>query len=211
MKKLIVTVVVLLIVKTSVFAQEKKETGIYFGAILGTQINDFNKHFAVDVDPKLYSFSIGADGEWTKNNYIIGLEFLYSSAKKDNNNGEIQYIGFRNTLSFGYNVTKSKKWKIEPNIGVVLNSNQLIVQNKNNTTFQNLINEQVSGNIGLNFKAVSKDGIFTGVKLGYILPFSGETEWENKVTGAATGLEDNMGAFYIQLHLGGLLDLTKKE
>jgi hypothetical protein len=211
MKKLILSAVVLLTINTTILAQENKGTAIYFGAIAGTQINDFNKHFAVDVDPQLYSFSIGAGSAWTKNNYVIGFEFLYSAAKKDNNNGEIQYVGFRNTLSFGYNVSKNKTWKIEPNLGVVLNNNQLIVQNKNNAAFQNLTNNQVCGNIGLNIKAVGKNGLFTGIKLGYILPFSGETEWENKVTGTATGLNDNVGAFYIQLNLGGLLDLTKKE
>lgn len=211
MKKLILSIVMLFALNFNVFAQENKGTGIYFGAIAGTQINDFNKHFAVDVDPQLVSFSIGAGSAWTKNNYIIGLEFLYSAANKDNNNGEIQYVGFRNTLSFGYNVSKSKTWRIEPNVGLVLNNNQLIVQNKNNGAFQNLINNQVCGNIGLNIKAVRINGLFTGLKLGYIVPFSGETEWENKVIGTATGLKDNVGAFYIQLNIGGLLDLTKKE
>jgi len=211
MKKIVVSIVVLFALNLNVLAQENKGTGIYFGAIVGTQINDFNKHFAVDVDPQLVSFSIGAGSAWAKNNYVIGLEFLYSSANKDNNNGAIQYVGFRNTLSFGYNVSKNKAWRLVPNLGVVLNSNQLIVQNKNNGAFQNLINNQVCGNIGLNITAVRKNGLFTGVKLGYLVPFSGETEWENKVTGTATGLKDNVGAFYIQLNIGGLLDLTKKE
>lgn len=209
MKKLILSVVVLLTINTTVFAQEDKTTAIYFGAIAGVQINDFKKHFITDVDPQLVSFSIGAGSAWTKNNYVIGFEFLYSNANKDNSTGEIQYIGFSNTLSFGYNVSKNKSWKIEPNIGVVLNNNQLIVQNKLNNSFQNLTNNQVMGNIGLNVKVVDKKGLFTGIKLGYMLPFSGDTEWENKIDGTKTGLNDNVGTFYFQLNLGGLLDLTK--
>ena len=193
----------------SVFAQEKKETGIYFGAIAGTKINDFNKHFAVDIDPQLYSFSIGAGSALTKNNFIVGFEFLYSAAQKNNDFGDIQYVGFSNTLSFGYNVSKSKTWKIEPNLGVVLNNNQLIIQNKNNTNFQNLINNQISGNIGLNIKAVRKNGLFTGLRFGYMLPFSGETDWKNKVSDSKSGLKDNVGAFHIQLNIGGLLNLNK--
>ena len=193
----------------SVFAQEKKETSIYFGAIVGTKINDFNKHFAVDIDPQLNSFSIGAGSALTKKNYIIGFEFLYSAAQKDNSLGEIQYVGFSNTLTLGYNVSNNKTWKIEPNIGVVLNNNQLIIQNKNNTNFQNLINNQLSGNIGLNIKAVRKNGLFTGLRFGYMLPFSGETEWKNKVSESKSGLKDNVGAFHIQLNIGGLLSLTK--
>lgn len=211
MKKLTKTVILLIVVTMSAFSQEKKETGIYFGAIAGTQINDFNKHFAVDIDQQLASFSIGAGSAWTRNNYVIGFEFLYSNANKNNNVGDIQYVGFRNTLSFGYNISKSKTWKIEPNLGVVLNNNQLIVQNKLNNTFQNLTNNQVMSNIGLNVKIVDKKGLFTGIKLGYMLPFSGDTEWENKIDGTKTGLNDNVRAFYIQLNLGGLLDLTKSN
>jgi hypothetical protein len=211
MKNFIVIIIFFFATTIFVNAQDKKGSSMYFGAIAGTQINNFNKHFAVNVDPRLYSFSIGAGSAWTKKNYVIGFEFLYSAANKDNSNGEIQYVGFRNTLSFGYNVSRKETWKIEPNLGMVLNNNQLIVQNKNNGAFQNLINNQICGNIGLNIKAVSKNGLFTGVKLGYLLPFSSETEWKNKITGNKTGLNDNVGAFYLQFNLGGLLDLTKKE
>ena len=58
-------------------------------------------------------------------------------------------------------------------------------------------------------KVVGKNGLFTGIKLGYVLPFSGDTEWENKIFETRSGLNDNVGAFYLQLNLGGLLDLTK--
>jgi hypothetical protein len=203
--------VALFALSLSVFAQEKKETGIYFGAIAGTKINSFNKHFGVDIDPQLYSFSIGAGSAFTKNNYVIGFEFLYSAAQKSNSISDIQYVGFSNTLSLGYNISKSKTWKIEPNIGLVLNNNQLIIHNNNNTNYQNLANNQLNGNIGLNVKAVRKNGLFTGLRLGYILPFSGETEWENTVKETKSGLKDNVGAFYIQLNIGGLLDLTKNK
>lgn len=209
MKKTIVLLAIFLTATLSSNAQENKDTGMYFGAIVGTKYNDFNNHFIADIEPELYSFSIGAGAAWTKKNYVIGLDFLYSNANKDNNVGDIQYVGFSNTLWFGYNVSKSKTWKIEPNLGVVLNNNQLIVENKLNNSFQNLTNNQVMGNIGLNVKVVDKKGLFTGIKLGYMLPFSGDTEWENKIDGTKTGLNDNVGTFYFQLNLGGLLDLTK--
>ena len=211
MQRSILSMAIILASTLFVSAQEKKETGIYFGAIIGTKINNFNKHFVAGVEPELYSFSIGAMSAWTKNNYIIGFEFLYSNANKDNNTGEIQYIGFSNTLSLGYNISKNKTWKVEPSIGIVLNNNQLIVQEKATNVFQNITNNQVMGNIGLNVKRVDKKGLFTGVKVGYTLPFSGETEWENKVSGTKTGLNDNVGSFYLQLNVGGLLDLTKTK
>ncbi len=212
MKKNIIVVLALIIfINTKSIAQIEPETGIYFGAIVGTKFNEFNKHFITDVDPELYSFSIGAGSAWTKNNYIIGFEFLYSNGNKDNSNGEIQYIGFSNTLSFGYNISKNGNWKIEPTVGLVLNNNQLILQNKTDNSFQNLINNQFSANIGLNAKIIDSKGLFTGIRVGYMLPFSGETEWEDKVSGSATSLKDNVGSFYLQLNIGGLLTLNKSN
>ncbi len=209
--KIALTATWILAFNATIFGQETKESGIYFGAIIGTKYNDFNRHFNVDINPELYSFSIGAGSAWTKNNYVIGFEFLYSSAQKDNIQGEIQYIGFSNTLSFGYNLSANKTWKLEPNVGVVLDNNQLISQNISNNTFQNLTNNQISGSVGLNIKMVGQNGLFTGVKIGYNFPFSGETAWEDKITGSASDLRDNVGSFYLQLNLGGLLDLTKSN
>ncbi len=208
MRKIHILFAVLLVTNLTAFGQETENgSGIYFGAIVGTKYNDFNRHFALDMAPELYSFSIGAGSAWTKNNYVIGFEFLYSSAQKDNATGVIQYVGFSNTLSFGYNLARGNTLKIEPTIGLVLNNNQLIVQDNANTFSQNLTNNPISGNIALNIKAIDKKGLFTGLKIGYIMPFRGETEWENKVQETSTGLKDNMGTFYVQLNLGGLLKL----
>jgi len=74
-------------------------------------------------------------------------------------------------LSIGYNISKSNTWKIEPNLGVVLNNNQLIIQNKTTNSYQNLTNYQMMGNLGLNIKVVGKNGLFTGIKCGYMLSF----------------------------------------
>ncbi|OYQ51484.1 hypothetical protein [Flavobacterium aurantiibacter] len=210
MKKLILTVF-FLITACVVQAQDNKESGIYFGAIIGTRYNNFERHFAADVDPELFSFSIGAGSAWTKNNYVIGFEFLYSNGEKNNSYGAVQLTGFTNTLWFGYNLSTNKKWKFEPNLGLVLSNNQLIAQNKTTNSFQNLTNNQLLGNLGINVRAVGKNGLFTGIKVGYMLPFAGETEWENKVEGTNTGLSDQLGTFYIQLNLGGFLDLSKTK
>lgn len=160
MKKIIITIAFTLAGIILGNAQTKDDTGIYFGAIVGTQINDFKEHFGVNINPELYAFSIGAGSAWTKNNYVVGLEFLHSNASKNNRQGEIQYIGFSNTLSFGYNISKSKSWKIEPMVGLVLSNNQLIIQNTENQTFQNLVNNQFAGNIGLNVKIINENGLF---------------------------------------------------
>lgn len=192
-------------------AQEKQASSIYFGAIAGTQFVQFDKHFNVDLDPQFTPFSIGAGSAWTKNNYLIGLEFVYSSGQTDNGNGLMQYIGFSNTLLFGYNISRKENWKIEPSVGIMLNSNQLIAQDRLESRVQNLTNNPLSANIGLSFKIVDSRGLYTGLKLGYIAPFEGQTEWENKMEETASGLSDDLGMFYIQLNLGGLLSLAAKN
>ncbi len=211
MKKVLGLIICLLALSASAIAQEKKESAMYFGAIIGTKINDFNKHFDLDVGTQLSSFSIGAGSSWTRNNYVIGFEFVYSAAQKDNTAGQIQYVGFSNMLSFGYNITRSKTWKVEPNIGIVLNNNQVIIQDELGTSFQNLTNNPLSGNIGLNLRLIGGNGLFTGLKIGYIMPFAGDTEWKNTVADTDTSLKDNLGTFYLQLNIGGLLKLSKNE
>lgn len=210
MRKLMIITLVLL-VSTTGRAQENKESGIYFGAIIGTRYNQLEKHFVAAVDPELFSFSIGAGSAWTKNNFLVGFEFLYSNGEKSNALGTVQLTGFSNTLWFGYNISKNNRWKFEPNLGLVLSNNQLIAQNKTTNSFQNVTNNQLMGNLGINVKAVGKNGLFTGIKMGYMLPFAGETEWENKVEGTKTGLNDHLGTFYVQLNLGGFLDLSKTK
>jgi hypothetical protein len=208
MKKINVLLILLLAITAPLLHAQDPGSGIYFGAIAGTKYNSFNRHFAADVEPDLYSFSIGAGSAWTKNNYVIGFEFIYSAGQNESNDSQLQYVGFSNMLSFGYNVSRKDTWKIEPNIGIVLNNNQLILQDRANTFSQNLTNNPLSGNLGLNIKVVDKKGLFTGIKVGYILPFVGESEWENKVSETGSGLKDNVGAFYLQLNLGGLLQLN---
>lgn len=208
MKSLLLTLIVVIALSTDVSAQERKESGVYFGAIVGTKINSFNKQFITNADPEFYAFSIGAGSAWTKNNYVVGVQFLYSSGTNSNSSGEIQYAGFENALSFGYNISGSRTWRIEPNMGIALSSNQLIVQDTESESFQNLTNNQVAANAGIDVKFIDHYGLFTGIKIGYQFPFAGDTEWKNKVSDSASGLRDNMGSFYVQLNAGGLFSLV---
>lgn len=182
---------------------------MYFGAIAGVQINRFNQQFIVDAASQMNSFAIGAGSAFTKNNFVGGLEFVYASGRNSNDNGETQYVGFSNTFFGGYNISKSNTWKIEPTAGIVLSNHQLIVQNESGSRFQNFANNPLLGTISLNIKNVGSNGLFTGAKLGYNFPFSGETEWKNKVGDTASGLSDNMGSFYIQVNIGGFLSFAR--
>lgn len=209
MKCLLSALGIVLALFMAVSAQVPKESGVYFGAIAGIKINSFDRHFVADVDPQLYSFSIGAGSAWTDGRYVVGVQFLYSSGTVSNSSGEIQYAGFENALSLGYNLSSNRRWSVEPNAGIVLSSNQLIVQNIESGAFQNLTNNQAAAAFGLNVKLIDQNGLFTGIKIGYQLPFSGDTEWRNKVADTGSGLKDNLGSFYVQLNVGGLLSLAR--
>jgi len=211
MKSLFLTLIVIIALSMDMSAQDTKESGVYFGAIVGTKINSFNNQFNTNVDPEFYSFTIGAGSAWTNNKYVVGVQFLYSSGTNSNSSGEIQYVGFENALSLGYNISRSRIWRIEPNVGIALSSSQLIVQDTVSGSFQNLINNQLAANAGLDVKFIDQNGLFTGLKIGYQIPFSGDTEWKDKVTDTASSLSDNMGSFYVQLNAGGLLSLKKER
>jgi len=93
-------------------------------------------------------------------------------------------------------------------MGIALSSNQLIVQDTESESFQNLTNNQVAANAGIDVKFIDHYGLFTGIKIGYQFLFAGDTEWKNKVSDSASGLRDNMGSFYVQLNAGGLFSLV---
>jgi hypothetical protein len=191
------------------FAQSKKDPAIFLGAILGVQKNAFAQHFIIEHTPVLYPFGVGAGSTYTKNNWLIGLGFIYASTSKQSNNASMQYIGFTNTIDIGYNLTKSNTLKCSPHIGVALSNNQLLIENIQNQKFQNIANNQWCGTLALNFKYINTSHLYTGLNIGYMFPFAGSTSWDNNNGIATTNLSDNINTIYIQLHIGGLLNLKK--
>lgn len=208
MKSLLLTLAVMLVLVAGVTAQSHRESGIYFGAIAGTKISSFDRHFVADINPQFNAFSIGAGSAWTNGRYVAGVQFLYTSGTNSNLSGEMQYTAFENALSLGYTIAGNSRWSLAPNAGIVLSNNQLIVQDTESGSFQNLINNQAAATFGVNVKLIDQNGLFTGIRLGYQLPLSGDTEWRNKVADTRSGLQDNLGSFYVQLNIGGLLRLA---
>ncbi|MGY6560983.1 MAG: hypothetical protein ACXITV_02640 [Luteibaculaceae bacterium] len=205
MKKIIIAFFGLnLLVQPTIQAQEN---GVYFGAIAGVRTNNFENHFAIDLKPSFVSSTIGAGSAWKRDNFTLGVDFIFVRGTDNNRNGDAQLIGFNNHINIAYNITKSKKYQVEPTLGFVISDNQLIIQGKNDQNFQNLKSNELLLDFGLNFKRINENGLFTGLKMGYSLPFSNKTVWDNKIGDANTNLKDNFGAFYIQLNIGGLLTL----
>ena len=156
----------------------------------------------------MFSSSIGAGSTLSKNNYLVGLEFLYSAGTRNTAIETQQYVGFSNTLFVGYNIlANSRSWRLEPTVGVTLEDNQLILQTKDNRRFANYSNSHVGINLGTSVRKIMPNGLFFSLKGGYLVSLDGDTKWLNKASGQDTGLVDNMNGYYVQLRIGGLLRL----
>lgn len=206
--KLPLITVLLWIVFTTTLRGQNKPTSIYFNAIVGVKQNKFTRQFGYDINPQVFSSSIGAGSTLSKNNYLVGLEFLYSAGTRNTAIETQQYVGFSNTLFVGYNIlANSRSWRLEPTVGVTLEDNQLILQTKDNRRFANYSNSHVGINLGTSVRKIMPNGLFFSLKGGYLVSLDGDTKWLNKASGQDTGLVDNMNGYYVQLRIGGLLRL----
>ncbi|MBC8083277.1 MAG: hypothetical protein H7Z21_08700 [Hymenobacter sp.] len=179
-------------------------------AIVGTRYNDFDNAFNVAIKPEIYSFTLGAGSTLLRNRFLAGTEFSFSSGTKTSSQQSLQYVGFNTNLFVGYNLLRGAAWRLEPTVGFSLSNNQLIAQEKQNTAFLNLVNNQVGVSTALALINVNSLGLCTGLRVGYYVPFSNDTAWQYRASEADTGLKDNVNAFFVQLTIGGLINLNKK-
>ncbi|GAB2523047.1 hypothetical protein [Spirosoma aerophilum] len=192
---------------TTLYGQNKP-TSANFYAIVGAKQNAFKKQFGYNINPQVFSSSIGAGSTLSRNNYLVGVEFLYSVGTRNTDLETKQYVGFSNTLFAGYNVLPSKStWRLEPTVGLLIENNQTILQTKDNQRFTNFSNSHLGINIGTSIRKIGANGLFFGLKGGYLVSLNGDTQWLYKATGRETGLFDRMNGYYLQLHVGGLLKL----
>jgi hypothetical protein len=187
---------------------QKQPTSMYFYAIVGAKQNQFKKQFGYTIDPQVFSSSIGAGSTLSKGKYFVGLEFLYSVGTKNTTSETKQYVGFSNTLFAGYNLLpNTATWRLEPTVGLIIENNQIILQTKDNQRFANYSNSHLGINLGTSVRKIMANGLFFGLKGGYLLSLNGDTAWLYKASGQDTNLTDNMNGYYVQLHIGGLLTL----
>jgi hypothetical protein len=63
----------------------------------------------------------------------------------------------------------------------------------------------------LDFSYTNSTGVFYGVRLGYNIALGSKDAWKNGIDKNASVFTDNTNSFFIQLKLGGVLDLKKKK
>lgn len=179
-------------------------------AMVGPKYNDFTSNFGVGVKPELYTFALGAGSTFLRNRWLAGSEFYFSSGTKTAGPESLQYVGFNTNLFVGYNLLPGSSWRLETTVGFSTSTNQLIAQDEQGPAFLNVVNDQAGVTTAVALLNVNGLGLCTGLKAGYFVPFAGASRWQYRGSGADAGLRDKVDAFFIQLTLGGLINLSKQ-
>jgi len=137
--------VFLFLLTTSIVSQAQfAKKGLRLGAIVGTSINNFSSTFgSTAVQPNFNAFALGAGANYLSNRLILGGEFYQLSGNQSSATESIQFIGAVTTVSFGYCLLERKNTRLETSLGFGFSNNQVISQDKQNTRFQNVINNQL--------------------------------------------------------------------
>lgn len=202
---------VFLMLSASVCWAQSSYKSLRLGATLGTSINNFNSGFgSTSLDAKLNSFALGAGATYVLGKLLVGGEFYQLSGGKTNAIESIQFIGAVTTVSVGYCLFEKKSFRIESALGVGLSNNQIISQDKQNTRFQNVFNNQLALNPSLSFYQKGANNLCFGLKLIYSLGTTGESNWKYQSSELESAFRSNVNSFSIQLSIGGIVEFVKK-
>jgi hypothetical protein len=185
--------------------------GLRLGAIVGTSINNFSSTFgSTTVQPNFNAFALGAGANYLSNRLILGGEFYQLSGNQSSATESIQFIGAVTTVSFGYCLLERKNTRLETSLGFGFSNNQVISQDKQNTRFQNVINNQLVLNPSLSIYQKGANNLRFGLRLIYSVGTGGESAWKYQSSELESGFKSNVNAFSIQLSIGGIVEFAKK-
>lgn len=204
--------VFLFLLATSIVAQAQfAKKGLRLGAIVGTSINNFSSTFgSTAVQPNFNAFALGACANYLSNRLVLGGEFYQLNGNQSSATESIQFIGAVTTVSFGYCLLERKNTRLETSLGFGFSNNQIISQDKQNTRFQNVINNQLVLNPSLSIYQKGGNNLCFGLRLIYSVGAGGETNWKYQSSGLDSGFKSNVNAFSIQLSIGGIVEFAKK-
>lgn len=204
--------VFLVLLFTSIASQAQfAKKGLRLGATLGTSINNFNTTFgSTTVQPNFNTFALGAGANYLSNRLIFGGEFYQLNGNQSSATESIQFIGAVTTVSFGYCLLERKNTRLETSLGFGFSNNQIISQDKQNTRFQNVINNQLLLNPSLSIYQKGAKNLCFGLKLIYSVGTGGESAWKYQSSELESGFKSNVNAFSIQLSIGGIVEFAKK-
>ena len=204
--------VFLFLLATSIVAQAQfAKKGLRLGAIVGTSINNFSSTFgSTAVQPNFNAFALGAGANYLSNRLILGGEFYQLSGNQSSATESIQFIGAVTTVSFGYCLLERKNTRLETSLGFGFSNNQIISQDKQNTRFQNVINNQLVLNPSLSIYQKGANNLCFGLRLIYSVGTGGESAWKYQSSELESGFKSNVNAFSFQLSIGGIVEFAKK-
>ena len=204
--------VFLFLLATSIVSQAQfAKKGLRLGATVGTSINNFSSTFgSTTVQPNFNAFALGAGANYLSNRLILGGEFYQLSGNQSSATESIQFIGAVTTVSFGYCLLERKNTRLETSLGFGFSNNQIISQDKQNTRFQNVINNQLVLNPSLSIYQKGANNLRFGLRLIYSVGTGGESAWKYQSSELESGFKSNVNAFSIQLSIGGIVEFAKK-
>jgi hypothetical protein len=197
---------VMLMLPISVNAQKERFIGISLHATLGVkQVNAKSTLMHGAVNPT-FATTLGAGPSWNINRVVIGSEFYYSTASTTKNQMLSKYSGFNGNLYAGYQIVKSGGWQITPIIGIGKSRNQILISSKDGMQPPLAVYNNVSVvHTALRFEKVNSRGNYLGLKIGYNISTSGNSEWKSEGSNERSGASDNLSSFFLQLNIGGLI------
>jgi hypothetical protein len=201
----------LLVISTHSQAQLANK-GLRLGATVGTCINNFSSTFgSTTVQPNFNSFALGAGANYLSNRLVLGGEFYQLNGNQSSATESIQFIGAVTTVSFGYCLLERKNTRLETSLGLGFSNNQVISQDRQNTRFQNVINNQQLLNPSLSVYQKGANNLCFGLRLIYSVGAGGETNWKYQSSGLDSGFKSNVNAFSVQLLIGGIVEFAKRN
>jgi hypothetical protein len=204
--KLISTAILLLPLSAS--AQKERFIGMSLHATSGIkQVNAKSTLLPGAINPSFAS-TLGAGPSWNINRAVIGSQFYYSTASTTKNQMLSRYTGFNNNVYVGYQVVKSGRWQITPIVGFGKSRNQILLSSTEGKQSPLAVNNNVNVvHTAIRIEHINKKGNDLGLKLGYNISTSGNSEWKSEGSKELVGASDNLSGFFLQLNVGGLIKM----
>lgn len=205
----ILSTVSLLFLSNALLAQKNNQLKLY--AVVGSQINSVNPDFNTSLNGNINSISMGAGSSYYFGNLFLGTEFYYSNGNKSNQGYKLDFSGMNSTLSLGYNILKSNKFQLEPQIGFLMSNNKILkddmITRKTEYFTQNNIG--ITPAVSFNFK--NQAGLTYGLKVGYNYAINENEFWKNGIDNSNSSFLASNSSYFIQLNIGGVISLKKKK
>ena len=204
-----IKIVSLVLLSNTLLAQTNNQLKLY--AVVGSQINSINPNFNTSLKGNMNSFSMGAGSSYYFGNLFLGTEFYYSNGNKSNQDYKFDFSGMNSTLSIGYNILKSNKYQLEPQIGFLMSNNKILKDDilKSKTVYFKHNNMGITPAVSFNFK--NQSGMIYGLKAGYNYSFNKNNYWKNGIDNSNSNFLANNNSVFFQLNIGGIISLKNKK